>query len=160
MDERNYEQDISIDVNSLDLEWNQQAFIFGYYSKQLAKAIRNVNRVWEKLKIRRSELIQECRENDPKASAPVMEAYYRTNEDHQKLKQDLFDAEYERDILQNAVYALNHKKAALEKLVILHGQSYFAGPVIPNDINRTWEKQATPEKLEERKEKRAKRKRS
>ena len=36
--------------------------------------------------------------------------------------------------------AIDQKKSALENLVKLHGQMYFAGPSIPRDLDKEWEK--------------------
>ena len=40
---------------------------------------------------------------------------------------------------KGAVKAIDTKKTALENLVKLHGQSYFAGPAIPRNLNKEWE---------------------
>ncbi len=138
--ELDYEKDTSIDMLALDLEFVQQPGLMRKYGKELAQAEKKVKRVHERLKTCRSELVHECKENNPKASAPIMEAYYRTNDEHKEAKQEWIDAEYDRDILQVAVNSIHQKRASLEGLVKLMGQQYFATPSVPLDINREWSK--------------------
>jgi hypothetical protein len=50
------------------------------------------------------------------------------------------NAKYEYDMAMAAVRAIDQKKTALENLVRLHGQQYFAGPSVPRDLTKEWEK--------------------
>lgn len=145
MMELDYERDTSIDMNNLDLEWNRQSRIFGAYAKELAQAELAVKKSHERVKQLRSELILESKSHPNKlpggkATADASEAYYRTDQRYIDVKDEMINAEYERDVLQSAVSALNHKKVALENLVKLHGQSYFAGPSVPLEVGREWVK--------------------
>ena len=46
---------------------------------------------------------------------------------------------HELDIARAASIALDHKKRALQNLVQLHGQNYFAGPKIPRTMKQIQE---------------------
>ncbi len=47
----------------------------------------------------------------------------------------VIDAQYEYQMAQGAVQAVEQRKSALENLVKLYGQGYFAGPKTPRDIS-------------------------
>ena len=55
------------------------------------------------------------------------------------MESGIFHTKYESDMAKGAVRALESKKDALENLVKLHGQQYFAGPKMPRDIS--WERE-------------------
>ena len=140
MSERNYNDDVSINPDALDIEWTKQAQTFFGYAKMLAVAKKKVNALEQKVKVIRSQLLLEAREAGAKNSSQE-EAYYRTQPRHQEAKQEWIDAQYEADILDAAVFALHQKKAALENLVRLQGQNYFAGPSVPRDVGKEWVKE-------------------
>lgn len=54
------------------------------------------------------------------------------------MRMDYINAKYDVDMCQAACWAFQERKAALENLVKLHGQNYFAGPSIPRDLNKEW----------------------
>lgn len=138
-EELNYEADLEIDPDNLDLEWLRQPDLFRRYSEESEFATTKVRRTHENLKTIRSELVLEVT-NDPdlagvsKATAPVIEAYYRTHKKYVKAKQNWMDAEEEAGLLRVAVFAFNQRKSALENLVKLNGQNYFASPSIPQEL--------------------------
>ena len=136
----NYAEDIRIDPDALDIEWVKQASLFGKYAALKSAADRKVNECEQRLKVRRSQLLLEARDKGAKNAAQE-EAYYRTHPDHQALKKEWIDAQYEADILGSAVSAFGHKKSALENLVRLQSANYFAGPSVPRDIGAEWIKQ-------------------
>lgn len=137
----NYQEDVIIDVEALDVEWAEQADLFGRYAEQLADANKEVNRLAQKEKVIRSKLILEANSNPSvmgegiKPTGGNVEAYFRTHEDHIEVKEDLINAIYEQNILEGAVSGMRQRKGSLENLVILHGQHYFAGPVEPRNLN-------------------------
>lgn len=129
----NYEEDLKIDPDQLDVECLNQAEKFFKYSEQLAYADKAAKKAHEKVKVIRSELVKEAREEGAK-NANQEEAYYRTNRKHKEAKDELIEAEFEKDLLQASVFAFSHRKTMLENLIRLHGQNYFAGPEIPRDL--------------------------
>ena len=54
---------------------------------------------------------------------------------YKKANEEFLNAKYEVDVAQAAVVAMSQRKDALENLVRLHGQQYFAGPKVPHDIS-------------------------
>ena len=78
--------------------------------------------------------------NGTKLTAPMVEAFYRNSAKHKQAKEEWIDAQYELNMAEAAKTAITYnKKAALENLVKLHGQQYFAGPSVPRDLSKEWE---------------------
>jgi hypothetical protein len=145
----NYEEDIKIDPLALDVEWLQQPQKFIMYARQAAEADRRVKRLHERLKTIRSDLIYEvntepnrCLGMGVKPKDSLIEAYYRRHDRYKKAKNELHDAELERDLLQAAVSAFHQRKMALENLVKLAGQQYFSTPTVPRDLKEEVESRA------------------
>ena len=60
-----------------------------------------------------------------------IEAAVTTAPDYQMANQEYIERKYEHDIATGVVRAFDHRKAALENLVRLHANQYFAGPSVP-----------------------------
>lgn len=144
--ELNYEEDIKIDEKALDVEWIEQSSLGLRYGKNLAFWHRKVALADEKKKTTRSELINEANKNPERCcnkkspNAADIEAFYRNHEDYKKAVQELIDAQYEAEYAEIAKNEICYtRRTALENLVRLHGQMYFAGPSIPRDLSKEWE---------------------
>jgi len=139
--EFNYEADLRIDPDFLDAEFLNHPALFMKYAEQSAKANKLAKEAEERVKTLRSELVKNANE-DPdtylgkgvKPTAPVVEAFYRTDEDYQEAKQEMIDAQYDADMLTNIVFAFQARKLTLENLVRLQGQNYFSSPQEPRDL--------------------------
>ena len=138
-----YLEDIRIDENSLDIEWLEQASLAMKYGKIWNDAKKKVRMIEEQIKVTRSELIEEAYENPQellnvsKATAQTVEAYYRNDEAYKELKDALIEAEHELNIIEIAKNEICFtRKSALENLVVLHGQQYFAGPKVPHNLTQ------------------------
>jgi hypothetical protein len=138
----NYEQDIKIDETALDIEWLDQAALAIRYGRHWAECKKKANEAGEKIQIIRSELIalansnptKYCKKDKPNAAD--IEAFYRLHPRHIAAKEVWMDAQYELDMAEVAKNEMSFtRKAALENLVKLHGQQYFAGPKIPRNIS-------------------------
>jgi hypothetical protein len=148
----NYEKDISIDENALDIEWLEQPSLVFKYSQWSAKCKLEVDRASEKLNIIKAELDQKVREDPEKYGVSKVTENAISNaiishSKYQDAKADYLDKKYEAEMAQAAVWALNDKKAALENLVRLNGQNYFAGPSVPRDLSKEWIKKAEQRKV-------------
>jgi hypothetical protein len=140
--ELNYERDIQIDESVLDLEWLDQASLAYKYGRNYADCRRRFTEAEEKVKIIRSELVKKANE-DPKGTcgkdkpiAADIEAYYRSHPDHIAAKDEWVQAQYDLDMAEIAKNEIGFtRKAALENLVKLHGQQYFAGPKVAVDLH-------------------------
>lgn len=137
----NYEKDIEIDETSLDIEWLEQPKLFMQYSRHLADMRRRTDEMKQTLDVVKAEIDRDVRE-DPerfqitgKVTEGAITSAVLTNEAYKAAYQAFLDAKYEMDMAQSAVRAFEQRKDALENLVRLHGQQYFAGPQLPRDLH-------------------------
>ncbi len=151
-----YEKDMRIDETALDIEWLDQVELAMKYGKLYAQAEQDLTTAEEEVKVIRSELIKEANE-DPdkylgegiKPTGPNIEAYYRTHKRHKDIKQEIIELQYELNMTEVAKNEVSFtRKAALENLVVLHGQQYFAGPKVPRAITSEREKREQQKRVD------------
>jgi len=131
--EYNYQNDLAIDPANIGEELMRQAGLYMKYAAAHSNAILVRDRVWEKLKVRRSQLTIEAKEKGA-SNAMLQEAYYRDHKDHKELKEELGEVEYNASMLQNATAAFSHKRSALENMVKLINGEWYATPKVPKDL--------------------------
>lgn len=128
---RVFAQDVRIDFTHLHFEWAAQPELTYYYGEQLAEAKRKVDRAEEAMDVAKSKATKESfskglKVEDAKADAAL-------NPEYTKSVSNYNQARYESNLAQAAFDAIQTKKYALENLVRLHGQEYFAMPVEPKE---------------------------
>lgn len=144
----NYEEEIVIQPDALDIEWLEQAALAMKYSKHFAKCKTAVMRVEEKVKYVRSVLVDKVTRKPSlagveKATAPTIEAFYRTHKKYLKVKEVWMDAVEELTMAELAKNEISFtRKATLENLVRLNGQNYFAGPSVPRNLREEMKAQS------------------
>jgi len=141
----NYQQDIKINPEALDVEWCRQAQTFFRYAEQTAKAHDRADRLKERLDVVDAGLGLKIRSSPAsygleKVTEAGVQASILLNPERAAVAKEVADAVYELEVFQAAVRALDQKKAALENLVRLQGQQYFAGPSVPREIGAEWAK--------------------
>lgn len=153
--ELNYEKDIQIDESALEVEWLGQSSLSLRYAKHLSYLRGQTARLEEMKKITRSELILKVNKDAEKLigkkspNANDIEAYYRTQKEYQEVVEELLLVKEELEYAELAYQEIAWtRKKALENLVILHGQRYFAGPDSPRDISKEWEKTRTQREVD------------
>lgn len=140
----NYEQDVKIDGEALDIEWLAQPSLMMKYCQISAKAQMQMDAAKEMVDVVRSGLDKSIRENPEKygiakLTESVVLSTVIVQEQYTEAYGAYLKAKYEADMAKGAVRAIEHRKDALENLVRLFGQSYFAGPKMPRELNREWE---------------------
>lgn len=143
----NYEQDMMIDHTALDVEWLDQASLALKYGRHVIDLRHQLQMAEEEVKTVRSELVDSVNRNPKsttgkeKPTATDIEAYYRKHPDYKEAVKEKLDLEAEVNMAEIAKNEIVYtRKQALENLVILHGQQYFAGPSVPRDLNKEWRK--------------------
>jgi hypothetical protein len=139
-----YIQDIYIDDTALDVEWTEQAELAIKWGLLWSEAKDAATKAEEYVKIVRSELILKINKNPErylgegvKLTDPKVEAAYRTHPKHKRAKEKWMRAVKRVQDLEIAKNEISFtRKSALENLVTLHGQSYFAGPSVPRDLRK------------------------
>lgn len=161
IDDLDFQGDVRPDHLALDVEWVEQPGLLMKYSKLQAQSDKTVDEIEQNLKVKRSQLILDCH-NDPnllgvdvKTTDKNIEAYYRTHSEHKQLKQDLIQAQYEANMLRNAVFAVQTKKVALQEMDRLLLAEYFSAPTTPRNLDvevavrrqKTQDQEASREKV-------------
>lgn len=136
MTDLNYEEDMQIDPEALDVESLRQAPLFYKYSRNEAKAKKDFDLAWENVKVIRSQLIKQAADDKSLSNAAKLEAFYRDHPEHVAAKQALIEAEYEYNMASAATKAMYAKKGAIESLIKLALADYFARPSEPRDIRK------------------------
>jgi len=137
----NYENDLEIDEQGLDVEWLEQPQLMMKYVRIQSKSQREEEKAKEKLEFVDAELDIKIRKNPEKYKIEkITEAAVKStilmDTQHIEAYEEYLDAKFENNVAKGAVKAFDQRKDALENLVKLHGQSYFAGPKMPRDITK------------------------
>ena len=139
--ELDYENDVRIDEQGLDVEWLRQAELMAKYTKHSAAMKRELDDAKEALDVGKARIEKDIRTAPEeyglaKITENAVQSTILLDGEYQKLSKAFIEAKYEFEIAVGAVRAIDQKKTALENLVKLHGQSYFAGPSVPRDITK------------------------
>lgn len=135
-----FEEDIKIDESALDVEWLRQPELMLKYSVEVAQCKKRLDLLKERFDVIVAEFDREIRSNPEKfgiakLTESVIQNTIKLQPEYDRIYQELVRAKFDLDMAQAAVRAIDHKKSALENLVRLHGQSYFAGPSVPRDLS-------------------------
>jgi hypothetical protein len=146
MSELNWQNDVTIDVDALDIQWAKQASLFGEYCMEQAKARASLDTIKERLDVKVAGLGLKIRSNPAtfgldKVTEASVQAVILLDPECAKLREEIAVAQYELEVMGAAVRAIDQKKSALENLVRLQGQNYFAGPSVPREIGKEWIKE-------------------
>lgn len=141
----NYEKDINIDPDGLDTEWLSQPHLMLKYSQHLAEQRKLLDESKQSLDVAKAEADKKIRTNPEKygiekITEAVVGNAILIEKGYQQAYTEYLEAKYETDMAQAAVGAFEHRKNALENLVKLFGQQYFAGPKMPRDLSTEWQK--------------------
>jgi len=140
----NYIKDIEIDETALDVEWLNQPSLMFKYANLMAEKRKELDLQKEKVDLKMAELDKAIR-IDPESyelikitekavsNAILMHPVFKG------INEEYIQTKFDFEIHKNAVMALSYKKEALENLVKLHGQQYFASPSVPRDLSKEWE---------------------
>lgn len=157
---KNFKDQLSINHNALDVEWLNQPKLFMEVSEELAQARADLDRLKLALEMKEAELDKDVRTRPErfgleKVTEAAVKSAITLDKSYIQLRNDFIDQKHEVDVLSAAVSAMDQRKAALERLVILHGQQYFAGPKEPRNLDAEWiresEKRAARSKVTKRK---------
>ena len=138
---------ITIDRNRLDIECETQADRYFDAAVGLAEAKENYAALSAKLDLLESDLAVQVKQ-DPSAfglesvSEKIVFAVVKQQKEYQELLTAVQAAKHDVDIHGVFVEALDQRKRMLQELVALHGQSYFAVPVVSGDVKKEVERRS------------------
>lgn len=156
-DKFDFQNDLAIDPMALDCEWLDQPQRFMKYAEAASEASKRREQLKDQLNLLKSQLDQEIRAsatlNGEKITEAVVSSRIAQNVQYQNQNQMLIQAEYDLELMQYAVRAMDQRKVALENLVRLFGMEYFSGPKEPQNIGErygSWvNKKGTRDKIKE-----------
>ena len=163
-EEPDYEEELRIDPDALDVEWLEQPMVFMRWSQKSADARAAVDRAKMNLDVVEAEVASDVRLNPTKyglekiTEAAIRSAVLRS-EEYVNATNVFIAFKHESDILGAAVRSFDQRKVALENLVKLQQQSYFAGPKEPRNLGEEFDKREgarriVRERIKERRERR------
>jgi len=139
-EQNNYQRDLKIEVDALDLEWIRHSQKYMYYSEASARANDIVRKKKNDLEVMDAKIDQEIRTESEgsgkKMTVDAIKSAILSDERHVKALIEYNDALYQADLCASAVKAMDHKKVALQNLVQLWAGSYYAGPKQPRDLKK------------------------
>jgi len=139
MENLNYEQDVKIDPNALDVEWLEQAELMKKYAHHAADTKKDMDEAKERMEAGKARIEMDVRTspqlyNLEKVTEGAIQSTILLQKDYQELVTEYNKAKYEYDVSVAVVRAIDQRKTALENLVKLLTASYFAGPKAPRDL--------------------------
>jgi len=170
----NYMEDLAIDPQNLAEEWLGQPGLYMRYAEALADAQKMRDKAKERLDVAKADLDGKIRRT-PEAfglskitetivSSTISLLLDEGYEEYNGLPSKLLESNYEVNLLQAAVKAFDHRKKALENLVMLYVAKWFAGPKEPQylepgkriiDIGRDEQTQKQRKKINQRRRSKA-----
>lgn len=140
----NYEKDLRIDENALDLEFLDQASLAMRYGENLADAEKELFYAKERLAVKEADLTKRANSKPDtllgagvKPTGDNVKSFVKMHKEYRELQEELIEAQYEYNMAKIAYDEISRtRKTALENLVKLHGQNYFAGPKVPRDLHK------------------------
>lgn len=155
-----FSNDLKVDAYNLDLEWVNFPSVFMQYSEELAKAQKEADRAKLAAEVCEAQVDKNVRADpakygiEGKPTEATIKAAIHLSVEYNEAQEALNEIRYKVNQYGNAVRALEHKKRALENLVILHGQSYFVDPKLPKQMNPDrFDEWKQPSKVKTRKQK-------
>jgi hypothetical protein len=135
----NYEKDIKIADDALDIEFCEQPTLFMKYSRNVAEMERLKDLAKEKLDFVKADLDRKIRMNPEKYGVDkitdkVVENTIIVQEDYKTASTDYIQAKFEWTNAKGVADAFEQRKSCLEGLAKLLGQQYFAGPKLPRQL--------------------------
>jgi len=123
--ELNFSEDVAIDLDDLHMECARHPQLRKKYADEVAFQEDKLKKIHQQEKVCRSKLILEAKEKGH-TNAAQQEAYYRTHDDHIKIKDEKIQTEYDLSMAWNALKAMDDKKFSLEKEISLWIGNYYA----------------------------------
>jgi hypothetical protein len=137
----NYEEDVRIDEDALDIEWLEQSSLMMKYIQHNIQMQKILDKTEQDLNVLKAEMDLDIRSHPEKygiekVTEGSISATILISKKYKEAYSNFLDIKYEANMAKGAITAFEHKKVSLENLVRLNGQGYFAGPAMPRDISR------------------------
>jgi hypothetical protein len=129
----------SPDKHALDKEWVNQPRLLHDSALELADAREEYERAKARFKVVTAELKMDIRANPAKygvskVTVDAVEDIAVSHKEWWRANEAVIKAKHLVDVLEADVQALEHRKKALESLVVLQGRDYYASPRAPENV--------------------------
>ena len=143
-----YVRDRKCDFNALHFEWSQQPDLAHSYGVELAEARKAVDIAEKAMDVEKAKAYKRAVEV-VKSPVDAVKAEAALDEKYLKRLDDYNTAKYQLGLVQAAYESIgNQKKRALENLVTLYGQQYYAAPIEPRDYENWKQRRFSEESAE------------
>ena len=160
MTEPDFERDMEINPDALDVEWLAQPELYCRYANAASEAEAVAKRASEHKKTTEANLThlvnaEPDRLQGAKPTVANVQSYIQLHPDYGAAMTILIEAEHDAARLRNGMFAMNQRKDALENLVRLCLGQYFAGPVSPRDLKKEWAESGRDSVVDRQRERKA-----
>jgi hypothetical protein len=149
-----YERDIKINKDQLDVEWVEHPNLFWRYAKAEADAEDTMDRAKERVDLVKADLDKKMRmllaSGDKKPTETVIASAVLLHDDCRAASSEYLDAKHVYNVFRAAVKAFSQRKDALENLVRLFGMEYFSTPTVKNREGEEGLRRSTRQSIRER----------
>ena len=134
----NAKNDLEIDRNNLELEWEKQAGLYFFYAEQSADAIEAQTRAKDAVDLVEAQLDKEIRDDpgafdlDKLTETRIKSTIYLQGS-YKDAKNTAIECTKTVKVLQAILQAFEHKKSALENLGRLFLSNYYAEPTVSDN---------------------------
>ena len=132
---RSLREDARIDKFNLHVCAEEQAGFYAYWAEKLADARKLVEGLENKLKLEEATVATRLRGTLEKVTEGKISEGVATDAGVTALKEELIQAEHERNLAEAAVRALDHRKSMIEVLARLWTAQYYGDPKTPTRDN-------------------------
>jgi hypothetical protein len=149
MTERNYQTDLEIDGDHLDVENMNQPNRYAYYSDLEAEAKRDLDLAVRKLDRVRAKKALDIRKNpedygiDKKPTNEMVNSILDDDDEIEEINQEIIKCRYYYNQLSGAVKAFDHRKSSLKNLTQLYMLNYSGSPAGLSTVSRESAKRGT-----------------
>lgn len=141
---------IYIDKNRLDEEWMRQSYVVWDEGKEYNRLVFERDTIKRKLDSQIAGLELDIRENPEnfgfstqnspgkiKITEGAIQSFLLADEELLEIRKELLEKEFEVNTQKTLLQALHHKKSALEYLVKLYLNGYWAAkPIVPDEFGQ------------------------
>ena len=138
-----FESDLNIDADNLDIEWLNQPKLLMKYSKFEADAKAELEKAKEYVAFVKAETAMLVRKNPSeygvdKATNDAVNEIVASDANVREAVQRQNKIQYLLNLVTNMVRAIEQRKSSLENLVKLFGMEYFASPSDSRTLGKTY----------------------
>lgn len=127
-EERSLREDARIDKFNLHVSAEEQPGLYAYWAERAADARKRAEGLENKLKLEEATVATRLRGSLEKVTEGKIAEGTATDAGVIALKDELVQADHERNLAEAAVRALDHRKSMIEVLARLWTASYYGDP--------------------------------